>query len=70
MTVAGLVGGVVLALMSTRLLASLLYGVNAFDSATFAGVAAVLVAAAGGASYLPARRATRISAATALRAAD
>jgi ABC-type antimicrobial peptide transport system permease subunit len=47
---------------------SLLYGVTPLDPATFAAVAAVLVAAAAGAIYLPARRATRVSAATALRA--
>lgn len=70
MTVTGLAGGIVLALLSTRLLASLLYGVTALDPTTFAGVAAVLVLAAGGASYLPARRATRISAATALQTAE
>ena len=70
MTVAGLLAGVALAVGSTRLLVSLLYGVTPLDPATFAGVAAVLVAAASAAAYLPARRATRISAATALRAAD
>lgn len=68
MTLGGLVAGVALAFGSTRLLMSLLYGVTPLDPATFAGVAAVLVAAAAGAIYLPARRATRISAATALRA--
>ena len=67
MTLVGLVAGVALALGSTRLLASLLYGVTALDPATFVGVAAVLMAAAAGATYLPARRATRISAAVALR---
>ena len=41
MTVAGLVAGVVLALGSTRLLESLLYGVTPLDPATFAVVAAV-----------------------------
>lgn len=70
MTLAGLAAGVVLALVSTQLLASLLYGVTAIDPPTFAAVAAVLVAAAAGAAYLPARRATRITAATALRAAE
>jgi predicted permease len=70
MTAAGLLAGVALAVGSTRLLASLLYGVTPLDPVTFAGVAAVLVAAASAAAYLPARRATRISAATALRAAD
>jgi predicted permease len=70
MTVAGLLAGLVLASASTRLLVSLLYRVTPLDPATFAGVAAVLVAAAGGAAYLPARRATRMSAAAALRAAE
>jgi predicted permease len=68
MTGAGLALGVVIAAASTRLLASLLYGVTPLDASTFAGVAGVLIAAAAGAAYLPARRATRISAATALRA--
>jgi predicted permease len=67
MTIGGLIAGLALALASTQLLASLLYGVNAFDSVTFAGVGALLAAAAAAAAYVPARRATRISAATALR---
>ena len=66
--VVGLLAGIVLALGSTRLLASLLYGVTPLDRPTFAGVAAILVAAAAGAAYLPARRATRLGAAAALRA--
>jgi len=70
MIVAGLATGASLALFSTRLLSSLLYGVTALDAATFGVVAIILTAAAFGASYLPARRATRISAASALRAAD
>jgi putative ABC transport system permease protein len=70
MAVAGLLAGVILALLSTRLLASLLYGVSALDPATFAGVAGVLAIAAAAASYLPARHATRISAATALRSVE
>ncbi len=70
MTLSGLAAGAGLALASTQLLASLLYGVTALDPATFAAVAALLAAAAAAASYLPARRATRISAAAALRAAD
>ncbi len=70
MTIAGLLVGVALAAGSMRLLVSLLYGVSPLDPVTFAGVAAVLAAAASGAAYLPARRAARISAATALRAGD
>jgi len=70
MIVAGLAVGAALALLSTRLLSSLLYGVTAVDAATFGAVAIILTAAACAASYLPARRATHISAASALRAAD
>jgi putative ABC transport system permease protein len=68
MTIGGLAIGVALAVGSTRLLMSLLYGVTPLDLPTFVAVAAVLVTAAAGAIYLPARRATRISAMTALRA--
>ena len=70
MIVVGLAAGAALALFCTRLLSSLLYGITALDAATFAWVAAIVVVAAAGASYLPARRATRISAASALRAAE
>ena len=47
---------------------SLLFGVGASDPLTFALVALVLVAAAGAASYLPARRAAAVDPALALRA--
>jgi len=67
MTLAGLVSGLALAAASTRLLGSLLFGVTPFDPLTFTAVAAVLAVAAAGAAYLPAYRATRISAAVALR---
>jgi predicted permease len=67
MTGGGLVAGLALAIGSTRLLNALLYDVTALDSATFASVAVILLSAAAGAAYLPARRATRISAAAALR---
>jgi predicted permease len=67
MTLAGLIGGVALAAGATPFLASLLYGVSPLDSITFAAVAALLIAAAACATYLPARRATRVSAASALR---
>jgi predicted permease len=70
MTVSGLVAGVALAIASTQLLASLLYGVTALDPTTFTGVGVLLAGAAAGAAYVPARRATSVSAATALRPAD
>jgi predicted permease len=67
MTIAGLASGLALAAASTRLLGSLLYGVAPFDPVTFAAVAGILAVASAGAVYLPAYRATRISAAVALR---
>jgi predicted permease len=67
MTLAGLFTGVALALVSTRLFASLLYDVTALDPFTFASVGLLLAAAAAVAAYLPARRAGRIGAAEALR---
>ena len=59
----GLLGSVVLA----RLIASLLYGVTPLDSLTFAAVSLLLSAVALFASYIPARRATRIDPTVALR---
>jgi len=70
MTLAGLAAGVALALVSTRFLASLLYDVTALDPVTFATVGLLLATAAAAAAYLPARRASRIGAAKALRIAD
>jgi ABC-type antimicrobial peptide transport system permease subunit len=64
---AGLVAGVAAALGLGRLLGSLLFGVKAADPATIAGVVALLAAVAALASWLPARRATRIDPAVALR---
>ena len=46
---------------------NLLFGVSATDPRTFAAVAAVLAAATLVASYLPARRASRIDPAKVLR---
>jgi putative ABC transport system permease protein len=65
---AGLVLGVVGALGTTRLAASLLYGIGPRDPLTFAGVVALLVLVALGASWLPAARATRVDPIVALRA--
>jgi ABC-type antimicrobial peptide transport system permease subunit len=52
----------------SRLMASLLFGVGPADPLTYAAVAIGLVTAAMVASYLPARRATRVDPVEALRA--
>ncbi len=67
LTATGLGLGLVLSAATARLLSSMLYEVDAADPAVFVGAALVLAAAATLASYLPARRATRISPLAALR---
>lgn len=65
---AGLALGVVSALVATRAMEGMLYGISANDPLTFLTVAALLVAAGVGASWLPARRAARLDPARTLRA--
>jgi putative ABC transport system permease protein len=64
---AGAVVGLAGALATTRLLKSLLFEVSPTDPVSLALVSGVLIAAAGAAAYLPARRATRVDPATVLR---
>jgi len=64
---AGVALGVALALPATRLLTSLLYQVQPGDPLVLSGLAATLLAVAVLASYLPARRATRVSPLNVLR---
>ena len=65
--VCGLAVGIALALASTRLIASLLYGVPPNDPRTLALAAAVLAGVAAAAGYVPARRASRMDPMAALR---
>jgi putative ABC transport system permease protein len=64
----GVVLGTVAAAASTRVLRSMLYAVSPADPATFAVIALVVAAIALLASYVPARRASRIDPTEALRA--
>jgi len=63
----GLAAGVAAALALSRLLSSLLFQVRPHDAATYAAVSALLLVLTAGASWVPARRATRIDPTRALR---
>jgi ABC-type antimicrobial peptide transport system permease subunit len=68
LVVAGLALGLAGASALTRVMTSLLYGVEPTDPITYAGVIGLLVTIAALASWLPARRATRVDPIIALRA--
>jgi putative ABC transport system permease protein len=63
----GIVTGVAGAMALTRYLEGMLYGVTPLDPLTYVAVVVLFAAAASIASYVPARRATRIDPMTALR---
>jgi ABC-type antimicrobial peptide transport system permease subunit len=64
---AGVVAGVALALMMTRLVKSMLYGIEPYDPATLLGSVLVLMVVALAASWIPARRAAGVQPMEALR---
>jgi len=64
---AGMAAGLVLAIVVTRLMTALLFGISPTDVATFAGAAALLAAIAILASLVPALRASRVDPLVALK---
>ena len=67
LAITGAMVGIAVALGVTRYLKSMLYGIQANDPATIAGVAILLTLVAVAACYVPARRATRVDPMVALR---
>ena len=67
LTLIGCAIGIALAIVLTRFVASLLYGVAPIDPITFAAAISILMVVASLACYLPARRAARIDPMVALR---
>ncbi len=63
----GVAIGLIVAVASTRALGSLLFGVRALDAQTFAATSAAMVIVGALASYLPARRASRVDPVVSLR---
>jgi ABC-type antimicrobial peptide transport system permease subunit len=64
----GVIFGALGAAVLTRYIQTLLFGVGRFDPVAFAGMSAVMLAVAMLASYIPARRASRVDPVVALRA--
>ena len=64
---AGVAAGALVAALLTRYVQTLLFGVERLDLTAFAGMAAVMIAVALLASYIPARRASRVDPLVALR---
>jgi putative ABC transport system permease protein len=63
----GVIAGVLTALVLTRLMSGLLFGVGAADAFTFVAVSILLLTVALVACLIPARRATGVEPAVALR---
>jgi predicted permease len=68
LSAAGIVIGIAVALLATRVMSAFLFGVGPMDPITYVGVSAVLMTIGLFATYLPARRASLVDPITALRA--
>jgi putative ABC transport system permease protein len=66
-TAAGVIAGLAAAFALTRVMSALLYKVSAADPITFAGISALIVCVSLLASYIPARKASRVDPMVALR---
>jgi ABC-type antimicrobial peptide transport system permease subunit len=64
----GLLAGLLVAFALTRLMSSLLFGINALDATTFSTVPVLMALIAAAAVYVPVRRAMRGAVIEALRA--
>jgi predicted permease len=67
LAIMGLVVGIGASLLATRLMRSLLYGLEPTDGLSFAVASGLLLLVAAAASYIPARRAAHVDAVIALR---
>lgn len=67
LVIIGIVVGLIAAFALTRVMSTLLFGVTATDPVTFTLISLLLVAVAALASYIPARRATKVNPIIALR---
>jgi putative ABC transport system permease protein len=67
LTIVGIALGVVAAMLLSNLVSNLLFGVSAMDPVTFSVIPLILIAVAGLAIYIPARRASRVDPVVALR---
>ena len=67
LTIPGVLVGLAAALASGRVLSGMLYDVSALDPVTYVAVAGLLTFVAMLATYLPARRATRVDPITSMR---
>jgi putative ABC transport system permease protein len=67
LAIVGIITGLIIAFLLTRLMSSLLYEVSSTDPLTFIGVPLIIALVVLAACYIPARRATRVEPMIALR---